>query len=93
VHPTWEKDNDKKFLLFHIADSGPGIAEDEKSLIFTKYYRTQDARGHLDGVGLGLAISRRIVRSYGGHIDVANNQEKGCTFSFSLPAEPPSSYP
>jgi len=93
VHLTWEKDNDKKFLLFHIADSGPGIAEDEKSLIFTKYYRTQDARRHLDGVGLGLAISRRIVRSYGGHIDVANNREKGCTFSFSLPAEPPSSYP
>ena len=93
VHLTWEKDNDKKFLLFHIADSGPGIAEDEKSLIFTKYYRTKDARGHLDGVGLGLAISRRIVRSYGGHIDVTNNQEKGCTFSFSLPAEPPASYP
>ncbi len=93
VHLTWEKDNDKKYLLFHIADSGPGIAEDEKSLIFTKYYRTKDARGHLDGVGLGLAISRRIVRSYGGHIDVTNNREKGCTFSFSLPAEPPASYP
>ena len=89
VHLTWEKD--KKFLLFHIADSGPGIAEDEKSLIFTKYYRTKDAREHLDGVGLGLAISRRIVRSYGGHINVTNNKEKGCTFSFSLPAVPPSS--
>ena len=85
---SWEKDREKKFLLFHIADSGPGIAEDEKSLIFTKYYRTKNARGHLDGVGLGLAISRRIVTSYGGRIEVENNQGEGCTFSFTLPTQP-----
>ena len=85
---TWENDSDKKFLLFHITDSGPGIADDEKTLIFTKYYRTKNARDHLDGVGLGLAISRRIVTSYGGRMEVTNNKGVGCTFSFSLPMHP-----
>ncbi|MBU1568241.1 MAG: HAMP domain-containing protein [Proteobacteria bacterium] len=85
---SWERDKERKFLLFHVADAGPGIADDERSLIFTKYYRTKNVRGHLDGVGLGLAISRRIVTSYGGHIEVANNSGQGCTFSFSLPTHP-----
>ena len=85
---TWERDKERKFLLFHIADTGPGIADDEKMLIFTKYYRTKNVRGHLDGVGLGLSISRRIVTSYGGHIEVANNAGVGCTFSFTLPTHP-----
>lgn len=85
---SWGRDKEKKFLLFHVADAGPGIADDEKSLIFTKYYRTKNVRGHLDGVGLGLAISRRIVTSYGGHIGVTNNRGAGCTFSFTLPTHP-----
>ncbi len=85
---SWDRDKEKKFLLFHVADAGPGIADDEKSLIFTKYYRTKNVREHLDGVGLGLTISRRIVTSYGGHIGVTNNRGPGCTFSFTLPMHP-----
>ena len=88
VRLTWERDREKKFLLFHVADSGPGIADDEKTLIFTKYYRTTSVRGHLDGVGLGLAICRRIVTGYGGRVEVANNKEnngQGSIFSFTLP--------
>jgi signal transduction histidine kinase len=85
---SWERDREKKFLVFHVADSGPGIADDEKALIFTKYYRTKNVRGHLDGVGLGLAISRRIVTSYGGRIEVTNNKGGGCIFSFTLPTQP-----
>jgi signal transduction histidine kinase len=80
--------NTRKFLLFQVSDTGPGIADDELSLVFTKYYRTKTVRGHLDGVGLGLAISRKIVASYGGKIDVTNNKAQGCTFSFTLPTRP-----
>ena len=81
----WQKNRGQKFLLFDVIDSGPGIPEDEQSLIFTKYYRTKTVRGHLDGVGLGLAIARRIIVGYGGHIKVTNNSTTGCTFSFTLP--------
>lgn len=85
---SWVRDKSKKFLLFHVADTGPGVSDDEKSMIFTKYYRTKSARSHLDGVGLGLAISRRIVTGYGGSIEVTNNNGAGCTFSFTLPTRP-----
>lgn len=85
VRVSWAKDKTKNFLLFKVSDTGPGIADDELSLIFTKYYRTKTVRGHLDGVGLGLAISRKIVTSYGGKLQVTNNEKSGCTFSFTLP--------
>jgi signal transduction histidine kinase len=88
VMVSWTKDKTKKFLLFQVSDTGPGIADDELSLVFTKYYRTKTVRGHLDGVGLGLAISRKIVSSYGGKIHVTNNKGGGCTFSFTLPTRP-----
>ena len=38
---SWAKDKTKKFLLFQVSDTGPGIADDELSLVFTKYYRTK----------------------------------------------------
>lgn len=85
VSITWKRNSKKSSLFFAISDSGPGIPEKEMSLIFTKYYRAKKARGHLDGVGLGLAISKKIVTSYGGEINVVNNPSGGCTFFFSLP--------
>jgi len=85
VFISWEMKSDS-FILFHIRDLGPGINEKELSLIFTRYYRAKEVRGHLDGVGLGLAISKKIVTSYGGKINVKNNEVGGCTFSFSLPS-------
>ncbi|PHR26183.1 MAG: two-component sensor histidine kinase [Desulfotalea sp.] len=85
VFITWETKTEG-FILFHVTDLGPGINEEEISLIFTRYYRAKEVRGHLDGVGLGLAISKKIVTSYGGEITVQNNRVGGCTFSFSLPS-------
>jgi len=82
---TWQESPNNSFIIFAVSDTGPGIAQDELSLIFTKYYRTKKVRGHLDGVGLGLAISKKIVNSYGGKITVVNNETQGCTFCFSLP--------
>ena len=86
VTVSYQKDRAKNFLLFQVSDTGPGIPEEELSLIFTKYYRTKGVRDHFDGVGLGLAISSKIITSCGGQIKVTNNQGKGCTFSFTLPA-------
>ncbi len=89
---SYRKNPQKGFLQFQVSDTGPGIPEDELSLVFSKYYRTKKVRGHLDGVGLGLAISKKIVASYGGTITVSNNKDVGCTFSFTLPTQPSKSY-
>ncbi|MGD9824213.1 ATP-binding protein [Desulfobacter sp.] len=75
----------KHFLTCAVSDEGPGIPEDKKNLIFKKYYRAREVRKHMDGVGLGLNIARRIVQANGGEIFVENKQDKGCTFFFTLP--------
>lgn len=72
-------------LDIQVSDQGPGVAEAELSLIFKKYYRSNVVRKHMDGVGLGLYISSRIVHSMGGTISVKNNPEAGCTFTIRLP--------
>ena len=72
-------------LFFNISDTGPGIPREKQRLIFKKYYRAREVRTHSDGVGLGLNIARRIVRTHGGAIFVNNNTDRGCTFSFTLP--------
>lgn len=75
----------KHFLTCGISDEGPGIPEDKKILIFKKYYRAREVRKHMDGVGLGLNIARRIVQANGGDIFVENKPDKGCIFSFTVP--------
>lgn len=75
----------KERLIIEITDEGPGINEDEKMMIFKKYYRSKSVRKHMNGVGLGLFISKRIVQLSGGSLTVENNDKKGCTFAVSLP--------
>ncbi|WP_321493546.1 HAMP domain-containing sensor histidine kinase [uncultured Desulfobacter sp.] len=75
----------KHFVTCDISDEGPGIPEDKKSLIFKKYYRAKEVRKHMNGVGLGLSIARRIIQANGGEIFVENKPDIGCTFSFTLP--------
>jgi signal transduction histidine kinase len=75
-------------LVFSVADSGPGIPEEEQSLVFHKYYRASGVREEVDGVGLGLSISRHIVEAHGGTIWVMSRVGQGSTFGFTLPALP-----
>lgn len=74
-------------ICFKISDKGPGIPEEKHFLIFKKYYRAKEVRNHMDGVGLGLNISKRIIHAHGGTIFVKNNDDKGCSFFFTLPVE------
>jgi signal transduction histidine kinase len=75
-------------LKFSVADSGPGIPEEEQSLVFHKYYRATGVREQVDGVGLGLSISRYIVEAHDGTIWVKSQVGQGSTFGFTLPALP-----
>ncbi|HYA40434.1 MAG TPA: HAMP domain-containing sensor histidine kinase [Syntrophobacteraceae bacterium] len=72
-------------LVFSVADRGPGIPDAEQTLVFHKYYRASGIRDQVDGVGLGLSISRHIVEAHGGEISVSSKPGEGSTFSFSLP--------
>jgi signal transduction histidine kinase len=67
-----------------IADNGPGIPADLGDRIFDPYVSTRDT-----GIGLGLAICRRIVESHGGQIVVANLPQGGAQFTVRLPISNP----
>jgi len=72
-------------LTFKVVDTGPGILEEDQSKLFNKFYRSAKVRDHLDGVGLGLSITKNIVEAHGGTIWVESQVGKGTTFSFTLP--------
>ncbi|MDE3079920.1 MAG: sensor histidine kinase [Paracoccaceae bacterium] len=68
---------------FTCADSGTGIAEPER--IFDPFYSTKEV-GQAEGMGLGLAISDRIIQSFGGRILARNRPEGGAEFTVELVA-------
>jgi signal transduction histidine kinase len=72
-------------IIFSVCDSGRGIPAEEQALVFHKYYRASGVRDEVDGVGLGLSISKYIVEAHGGEIVVRSTPGAGSTFSFSLP--------
>jgi len=68
-----------------VADAGPGVAEAEAERIFEPYTRG-DAGRDGSGLGLGLAICRRLVEAHGGTIWVEPRPGGGSRFAFTLPA-------
>jgi signal transduction histidine kinase len=63
-----------------ITDTGPGIPYEDIDRIFDPFYTTKPT-----GVGLGLAISRKIIEDHGGSIKVESELSRGATFVVSLP--------
>jgi signal transduction histidine kinase len=74
-------------LVFTVADTGPGIAADDLPRLFTPLFRGEASRNRqTGGAGLGLAISRRILRAHSGDLTAANRAEGGAIFTGTLPA-------
>ena len=71
-------------VIVSVADEGPGIAADEQSRIFEKFYRGKNDR-NLKGTGMGLAIAREIMAAHGQQIWVVSQPGKGSEFFLSLP--------
>jgi signal transduction histidine kinase len=80
--------NKQNQLTFKIVDNGPGILEEDQVKLFSKYYRAPSVRDHLDGVGLGLSITKNIVEAHHGTIWVESQVGQGSTFGFTLPLAP-----
>jgi signal transduction histidine kinase len=73
-------------LEFRVRDSGLGIPEEYRDLIFTHFYQAPTATGKKrSGVGLGLAIVRQIVELHGGEIRCESSPGEGSTFIFTIP--------
>lgn len=74
------------FFRIDVTDQGPGIAEEEQSKIFARFYRSP-AAAQQEGVGIGLFLAREILASGGGYLKVASKPGQGCVFSLFLPAQ------
>ena len=68
-----------------VADTGPGIALEDRSRIFEEFQQTEAGAQQREGTGLGLALSKRLVELHGGRIWVDSEVGRGSTFTFSLP--------
>ena len=73
------------FVTLIVRDTGSGIPPEETNAIFEEYRQSGDARSRRGGVGLGLAIARRLVGMHGGTIDVESEVGVGSTFTVALP--------
>ncbi|RXJ73764.1 aerobic respiration two-component sensor histidine kinase ArcB [Veronia nyctiphanis] len=80
--------DDKAELVFEIEDSGIGIPEDEVDKIFAMYYQVEQGEDNLHavGTGIGLAVSRKLIRLMGGDITVFSELGEGSTFTVSFSA-------
>lgn len=70
-------------LVVMVQDDGPGIPKQRQQDVFIPYRYTNN----LSGLGIGLALSKRIVELHGGKIWVVANQGSGCAFYFTVPAK------
>jgi len=78
---------EERWITITVSDTGLGIAPEEISHLFDRYYRGEAARQTgRPGSGLGLALSREIVEAHGGRIEVESQLGQGSSFTIWLPA-------
>lgn len=81
-----ELDADHKFCYIKVEDSGVGIPDEFKELIFDRFYRIDKARSReTGGTGLGLAIAKNIILKHDGIIKVSSKEGEGSIFTVRIP--------
>ncbi len=84
---TLMQDGDQ--VVGSVEDTGIGIAREDMPRLFEEFFRSAQAKAMVQrGTGVGLAIVKRTVESYGGRVRVESELGKGSKFSFSLPKAP-----
>lgn len=78
----------KKKWSIEVKDTGIGIPKEEQRNIFHEYYRAQNAMNFQEtGSGIGLMITRRIVKQHHGDISFSSTEGKGTIFTVQIPVE------
>ena len=85
---TFRVEEDEDHIKIDIIDTGHGISKEELPSIFDKFFRSSDEKIKANtGNGLGLALSKEIIRLHNGNIDVNSNIGQGTHFTLLLPKE------
>ena len=81
-----ESRTDPEFLQISVRDTGPGVSEEMREVIFERLRQEGvGVPGHVQGLGLGLYISREIVTRHGGELHVTGRPGGGADFCFTVP--------
>jgi hypothetical protein len=73
---------DSAHVSIDVSDTGPGVAPEHLEKIFEPYYSTKET-----GIGLGLAVTKKLVQDHGGTIIVTSQPNQGATFTIRLPQQ------
>ncbi|GAA0611355.1 sensory box histidine kinase PhoR [Sporichthya brevicatena] len=77
----------RHWAVLEVADSGPGLSEEERDRVFERFYRTDSSRARsTGGTGLGLSIVAALVAAHGGDVTVDSAPGRGATFRVRIPA-------
>jgi len=79
--------NQGQEVMFAVIDTGAGIPMDKQDMIFEPFIQTMNGEKQNQGTGLGLPISRSLVRALGGDLWVDSEPGEGSAFFFTLPLE------
>jgi signal transduction histidine kinase len=85
LQTSYDKVND--VILVAVTDNGPGIPDDHRATVFNLFESSKGERG----TGIGLAVSRKIIREHGGRIRIEGGPGEGTRFVLSWPRGNPSS--
>ena len=72
---------DGRFAEVTVSDNGPGIPAEKLADIFKPFVSTKGSKG----TGLGLPVSRKVLREHGGDVTVESEPERGCRFVLRIP--------
>ncbi|MEO8396729.1 MAG: ATP-binding protein, partial [Chloroflexota bacterium] len=68
-----------------VIDSGPGVPDEYKIMLFDRYVQVRGRKGARRGTGLGLTFCRLVTETHGGQIWIDDNPMGGSIFAFTMP--------
>jgi signal transduction histidine kinase len=80
---VWSEEVDGGMAAIHIEDNGIGIPEEYRDTVFEPFFRVEGKK--YPGVGMGLAICRKVVEAHGGTISMRAGANRGAVCTFTLP--------
>ncbi len=82
------KHSNNEHIMITISDNGPGIPMNEQPLIFERFFRGENKKHHIRGLGLGLSFCRMAARAMNGELTLQQSSAEGSTFILTLPKLP-----